>query len=56
MSHVYSDTGSDVEPHTCLSSYSQPVEIFQKFINSELVNFIVNETDANQQKCRHIRK
>jgi hypothetical protein len=53
MGRVYSDTGSGVEPHTRLSSFSQPVEIFQKFRNSELVNFIAN---ANQQKCRHIRK
>jgi hypothetical protein len=50
--HIYSDTSSGVEPHTGLSSGSQPIEIFQKCVNCELVNLIEEETNAYQQKVK----
>jgi hypothetical protein len=56
MRHIYSDTGSAVEPHTGLKSDSQPVEIFLKFVRSGLVYLIVDETVSYQQnmKDKHI--
>jgi hypothetical protein len=53
MRHIYSDTNSFIHPHTRLSSSdSQLVEIFLKFLNDKLVNLILEETTAYQQKIK----
>jgi hypothetical protein len=36
--HIYSDTDGGVQPETELSSDSQPVEIFLKFVSDRTVN------------------
>jgi hypothetical protein len=51
--HICSNAGSGVQTHTGLGSDSQPVAFFLKFLNGEVVDLIVTETNSYQQKVKN---
>lgn len=50
--HDFIDANSGVQPHTGLDSDSLPVDIFLNFMNDELINLIVTETNMYQQRVK----